>query len=128
MMEVWPAILVTGLSFAIPQFLVSNFIGPEMVDIIAALISMGALMLFLRSGSPRRSGPRLRCASTTIPVDRAAVLPMSTAKLTSAQVWSALDAMDHPLRVRVHLGLPTGSRGSSTRSSPGIFQCLNCTT
>ena len=36
MLEIWPAILATGLSFAIPQYLVSNFIGPELVDISAA--------------------------------------------------------------------------------------------
>lgn len=53
MMEVWPAILVTGLSFAIPQFLVSNYIGPELVDIIAALVSMTSLVLFLRVWRPR---------------------------------------------------------------------------
>ncbi|MDB5885636.1 MAG: L-lactate transport [Polaromonas sp.] len=53
MMEVWPAILVTGLSFAIPQFLVSNFIGPELVDIIAAIISMASLVLFLRIWQPK---------------------------------------------------------------------------
>jgi len=29
MLEIWPAILVTGASFAIPQYLVSNFIGPD---------------------------------------------------------------------------------------------------
>ena len=54
MMEIWPAILVTGLSFAIPQFLVSNFIGPELVDIIAALVSMIALVLFLRVWQPKK--------------------------------------------------------------------------
>jgi len=53
MMEIWPAILVTGLSFAIPQYLVSNFIGPELVDIIAALISMISLVLFLRVWQPK---------------------------------------------------------------------------
>ena len=53
MMEIWPAILVTGLSFAIPQYLVSNFIGPELVDIIAAIVSMISLVLFLRVGSPK---------------------------------------------------------------------------
>ena len=52
MMEIWPAILVTGLSFAIPQYLVSNFIGPELVDIIAAIVSMVALVLFLRVWQP----------------------------------------------------------------------------
>ncbi|NIA54605.1 L-lactate permease [Massilia sp. TW-1] len=53
MWEIWPAILVTGLSFAIPQYLVSNFIGPELVDIIAALVSMASLILFLRVWQPK---------------------------------------------------------------------------
>lgn len=54
MWEIWPAILVTGLSFAIPQYLVSNFIGPELVDVIAAMSSMVALVAFLRVWQPRR--------------------------------------------------------------------------
>ena len=53
MMEIWPAILVTGVSFAIPQFLVSNYMGPELVDVIAALCSMAALVLFMRVWKPR---------------------------------------------------------------------------
>ena len=62
MMEIWPAILVTGLSFAIPQFLVSNFIGPELVDIIAAIVSMVSLVLFLRVWQPKKiwSSPSMR--------------------------------------------------------------------
>ncbi|WP_431511876.1 L-lactate permease [Variovorax sp. DAIF25] len=55
MWEVWPAILVTGVSFAIPQYLVSNFIGPELVDIIAAIVSMVCLVLFLRVWKPART-------------------------------------------------------------------------
>jgi lactate permease len=54
MWEIWPAILVTGLSFAIPQYLVSNFIGPELVDIIAAIVSMVALIAFLRVWQPKK--------------------------------------------------------------------------
>ncbi|MBQ0961292.1 L-lactate permease [Ideonella sp. 4Y11] len=54
MMEIWPAILVTGLSFAIPQFLVSNYIGPELVDIIAAIVSMIALVSFLKFWQPKK--------------------------------------------------------------------------
>ncbi|MFV0675291.1 MULTISPECIES: L-lactate permease [Variovorax] len=54
MMEVWPAILVTGVSFAIPQFLVSNYIGPELVDIIAAIVSMVCLVAFLRVWKPKK--------------------------------------------------------------------------
>jgi lactate permease len=53
MMQIWPAILVTGVSFAIPQFLVSNYIGPELVDVIAAMTSMTCLVLFLRVWQPK---------------------------------------------------------------------------
>ncbi len=53
MWDIWPAILVTGLSFAIPQYLVSNFIGPELVDIIAAIVSMVCLIAFLRVWQPK---------------------------------------------------------------------------
>lgn len=54
MLEVWPALLVTGGSFAIMQFLVSNYIGPELVDVIAAVVSMLSLVAFLRVWQPRR--------------------------------------------------------------------------
>ena len=53
MKDVWPAILVTAVSFAIPQYLVSNFMGPELVDVIAALVSMISLVLFLRVWQPK---------------------------------------------------------------------------
>ena len=53
MMQIWPAVLVTGVSFAIPQFLVSNYMGPELVDVIAALVSMTCLVLFLRVWQPK---------------------------------------------------------------------------
>ena len=43
---VWPAVLVCGGSFAIVQFLWSNFVGPELVDIAGGLISLGCLALF----------------------------------------------------------------------------------
>jgi lactate permease len=53
MWEVWPAIVVTGVSFAITQFLVSNLIGPELVDVIAAVVSMACLVSFLRVWQPK---------------------------------------------------------------------------
>jgi lactate permease len=54
MKDVWPAILVTGISFAVPQFVISNYINPWIVDIGASLISMGCLILFLRVWQPRQ--------------------------------------------------------------------------
>ena len=53
MIEIWPAILVAGVSFAVPQFLVSNFHGPWLVDVIAAIVSMGSLALFLKIWHPK---------------------------------------------------------------------------
>jgi lactate permease len=51
-LEVWPPILVAGLSFAIPQYAVSNFHGPWLVDIVAAIVSMASLALFLKVWRP----------------------------------------------------------------------------
>jgi lactate permease len=53
MAGVWPAVLVAGLSFAIPQFLISNLHGPWLVDVVSAVISMGAVALLLRFWQPR---------------------------------------------------------------------------
>ncbi|HBK43150.1 MULTISPECIES: L-lactate permease [unclassified Polynucleobacter] len=53
MMQIWPAILVTGATFAIAQFLVSNYIGPELVDVIAAIVSMASLVMFLKVWKPK---------------------------------------------------------------------------
>ncbi|MDI3392309.1 L-lactate permease [Pseudomonas sp. V98_8] len=52
MLEIWPAILIAGVSFAIPQFIVSNYHGPMLVDVIAALISMACLTGFLKVWKP----------------------------------------------------------------------------
>jgi lactate permease len=54
MKEIWPAIAVAGVAFAIPQYLVSNFHGPWLTDIIAALCSMACLVAFLKIWHPKR--------------------------------------------------------------------------
>jgi lactate permease len=91
MKEVWPAILVTGLSFAIPQFVISNYINPWIVDIGASLISMGCLILFLRVWQPKQlwlsAALRGRDESaTTMTAPKA----MDKTPLTQSQLWSAL--------------------------------------
>jgi lactate permease len=84
MKDVWPAILVTGVSFAIPQFVISNFINPWIVDIGASLISMGCLILFLRVWQPKQLwlSPALRgrdesaaTMATPRPLDKTALTP-----------------------------------------------------
>src|SRR6187399_2327112 len=91
MKDVWPAILVTGLSFAIPQFVISNYINPWIVDIGASLISMGCLILFLKVWQPKELwlSPALRgndesAATMTTPK------PIDKTPLTQAELWSAL--------------------------------------
>jgi len=56
MLEVWPAILVAGVTFAVPQLLVSNFHGPWVVNVVASVVSMICLIGFLLVWLPRRSG------------------------------------------------------------------------
>lgn len=89
MMEVWPAILVTGLSFAIPQYLVSNFIGPELVAIIAAIVSMTSLIMFLRVWQPKTTwtSPNLKghkATNAAAPVEE----PVKTySRAQTIQAW-----------------------------------------
>ena len=53
MREVWPALLVAGAAFAVPQWLISNLHGPWLVDVASAVISLAALFLFLLKWKPR---------------------------------------------------------------------------
>src|SRR5215510_6834621 len=91
MMQVWPAVLLCGVSFAIPQFVVSNYINPWIVDIVASLVSMAVLILFLKVWQPREiwTSPALRTRD-----DSAATMapppPPLVEKPTSNQIWFSL--------------------------------------
>lgn len=52
MMEVLPAVLTAGITFAVAQFTVSNFVGPELTATLAALFSLAAVALLLRVWRP----------------------------------------------------------------------------
>lgn len=54
MWEVWPAILVTGLSFGVTQFVVSNYFSFTLVSIIASLVAMASLLLWLSFWQPKK--------------------------------------------------------------------------
>jgi lactate permease len=54
MIEIWPAALTAGLAFAIPQFLISNYHGPWLVDIVASISSMAAVAVLLRFWRPKK--------------------------------------------------------------------------
>jgi lactate permease len=86
---IWPAILVCGVSFAVPQFLISNFINPWIVDIGASLICMACLIGFFQVWKPKEiwTSPALRSRD-----DSAATMPKPPApgpRPTRGQMWAS---------------------------------------
>jgi lactate permease len=65
MTGVWPACLVTGVTFGGTQFLVSNYHGPWLVGIISAFVSMGSLVILMRFWQPALEQPAY--AQATVP-------------------------------------------------------------
>ena len=54
---VFPAAVVCGVGFAAAQFLVSNFLGPYLTDILGSMVAMGGLVLLLKVWKPADSVP-----------------------------------------------------------------------
>jgi len=68
LIEVWPAVLTAGGTFALGQFTVSNFVGPELTDALSALISLMSVALLLRVWHPAHEfteGARAAAATAT---------------------------------------------------------------
>src|SRR5580765_7943212 len=89
MKDIWPAIGVTGVSFAVPQYLISNFINPWIVDIGASLISMACLIGFLQIWKPKEvwTSPALRSHDDS---GKGRPVPKAGPKPSTAQVWMSL--------------------------------------
>jgi lactate permease len=51
--EVWPACLTAGVSFGVAQFVVSNYFGPTLVDIVGSIVSILSLLVLLRFWQPK---------------------------------------------------------------------------
>ena len=54
-LEVWPAVLTCGVVFAAIQLGISNFVGPQLADILSSVGAMAALVLLLRFWEPRHT-------------------------------------------------------------------------
>lgn len=52
-LEIWPILLVSGGSFALTQFLVSNYLGPYLPDILSSLVTIVATAIFVRIWHPK---------------------------------------------------------------------------
>src|SRR5438874_5216019 len=90
MIEIWPAILVCGVSFAVPQFLISNYVNPWIVDVGASLVSMACLIGFLKIWQPKELwlSPALRSRD-----DSVGTMPAKTvtdAPVTTSEMWRGL--------------------------------------
>lgn len=53
MLEVWPIVVVSGVAFALTQFLISNLLGPELADLLAAIVAVVAVVGLLSFWRPR---------------------------------------------------------------------------
>ena len=80
----WPAVLVCGGSFAIVQFLWSNYVGPELVDIMGGLVSLGSLALFCTWWKPAEVWD-FPHASGAVPAARPA--PVAIARADLVRAW-----------------------------------------
>ena len=109
MLGVWPAALTAGVCFAIPQFIVSNYHGPWLVDIVASLCSMAGLMALLSFWQPAKEE---KPAQTSSPEMMAA---LSSSQLRRAWTpWILLSAM-------VFLwGVPDVKRALNKISAPEV--------
>jgi lactate permease len=53
--QVWPAALVSGGSFAVTQFITSNYLGPMLPDILSSIVSIVCMVIFLKLWHPKES-------------------------------------------------------------------------
>ncbi len=96
MIEVWPATLVAGLFFAIPQFLISNLHGPWLVDVVASVCSIAGVTALLLFWHPKRIW-----GLEGHEADRSARGEHGHAR---SAVDKSVDALGHPQRHRFCLG------------------------
>ena len=94
---VWPAAMTGGVTFAVAQFACSNYISVELTDIVASLLSIGAMVAFLRVWQPdeplrgeRFGRPAIAGAAVEDPAHEAAVRRREgTGRDTRKDIWLA---------------------------------------
>jgi L-lactate transport len=53
--SIWPAAALCGAVYAVAQFLISNYVGPQLTDILGSMLAMAALLILLRFWQPNDS-------------------------------------------------------------------------
>ncbi|WGV57480.1 lactate permease LctP family transporter [Brevibacillus brevis] len=127
-LEVLPAILVSGISFSLTQYVTSNFMGPELPDILSALVSLVALTLFLKVWKPKTI---FRFASEQAATAEVAVasqaIKNSKAPFTTGQIfkaWSPFLVLTAFISI---WGIPTVKKAlvGKYEGANLLFNCLN---
>jgi lactate permease len=90
MIAIWPAIIICGISFAIPQFLISNFINPWIVDVGASLVSMACLIGFLQVWQPKVVWTSAALRSRDDSIATMKPVAPTAGNPTNAQIWASL--------------------------------------
>ncbi|MGK5508455.1 L-lactate permease [Brevibacillus formosus] len=126
--EVLPAILVSGISFSLTQYFTSNFMGPELPDILSALVSLVALTLFLKVWKPKTI---FRFASEQAATAEVAAASQATknskAPFTTGQIfkaWSPFLVLTAFISI---WGIPTVKKAlvGKYEGANLLFNCLN---
>ncbi len=86
--EVLPAILVVGGSFSVTQFLWSNHVDSNLVDIAGGVVSLSATVVFLRFWRPRRIW-RFANERVAAPAGRTRGDPQTAGRHTTGQIIKA---------------------------------------
>ncbi|TCP31286.1 lactate permease [Scopulibacillus darangshiensis] len=91
--EVLPAILVCGVSFAVVQYFTANFLGPELPDVASAIVSLIALAVFLKFWQPKTTfrfanEKSRKTVESTSAIEHAAALDLNK-KYTSLEIFKA---------------------------------------
>lgn len=104
-LECWPLTLVAGLSFSVIQGIFANLVGPELPDLLSGLISMAAIIVFVRFWKPpfreeyravMVADPDDNPAGTATATDNEATTtpPPKKTLLDRAQFWKKTEADD----------------------------------
>jgi len=121
---VWPAAVVCGGSFAIVQFVVSNYVGPTLTDVAGGLVSLAVLAVFLRFWQPREIW-RFAEEADQASEPRRATIPYTSGQTTAAWVpWIILSVcvfLWGVPQVRTFLdgGTPAPAPAANAPAAPG---------
>ena len=131
MLEIWPAILVAGVSFAIPELLISKYHGPWLVNVVSAIVSMACLALFLRAWQPKAPMTEMPYGFGADGHGAAPAAPVTPASSGGARVWapwvilSLFVGLWGSLPVKEVLnGCPTKLKEGETRAAISETLCI----